>query len=75
MAYTDVGSSLPADNTHVSTPGGFSASAQAGGTAPGASGVGANLQISHAILVVIGGAAAALVALGFVFRRGGGRSE
>lgn len=62
---------MPAENTFVSQPGGFQASAQVGSTSPGAQGVGANLQISHAILVVIGTASAVLVALGVLFRRGG----
>jgi hypothetical protein len=63
---------VPVENTHVSSPGGLMANAQIGSTSPGAQGVGANLQVSHAVLVVIGTAAAVLVGLGFLFRRGGG---
>lgn len=63
---------VPAENTHISSPGGLQASAQIGSTAPGAQGIGANLQVSHAVLVVIGSAAAVLVGLGILFRRGGG---
>ena len=71
MSMTNQGG-LPTENTYSSQPGGFQASASAGGTSPGASGVGASLQVSHAILVVIGTAFAGLVVLGIVFRRGGG---
>lgn len=60
---------LPPDNTHISTPGGFEVSASAGSTAPGAQGLAANLAIPHAIIVVIGTAAAVVVGLGILFRR------
>lgn len=57
-------------NTHVSDPGGagpyVSVSA---GAAPGAQGIGANLAISHAVLVIIGSSMAALFVLGYVFRK------
>jgi hypothetical protein len=39
------------------------------GAAPGAQGVGASLQVSHAILVIIGTSATALVVLGYLFRK------
>jgi hypothetical protein len=70
MSMTNQGT-LPVDNTFASQPGGFELSAHAGSTSPGAQGVGANLAVSHAILVVIGTAFLGLVALGIVFRRGG----
>ena len=58
------------NNTHVSDPnGGGPYVALSAGSAPGAQGIGASLQISHAILVIIGTSAAALVALGIVFRK------
>lgn len=71
MTMTNQGG-LPTENTFSSQPGGFEASVHAGSSSPGAQGLGANLEVSHAILVVIGTAFAALVALGIVFRRGGG---
>lgn len=55
-------------NTHVSNPGNpyvaFSA-----GAAPGAQGFGASLQISHAVLLIIGSAATFLVVMGYLFRK------
>lgn len=71
MSMTNQGG-LPTENTYASNPGGFELSAHAGSSSPGAQGIGANLAVSHAILVVIGASLAGLVALGFVFRRGGG---
>lgn len=56
-------------NTQVSYPGGQSANTGGGSAAPGAQGLGSSMTPSQAILWVIGGAAAALVAIGIVFRR------
>jgi hypothetical protein len=57
-------------NTLVSNPnGGGPYVGLSVGAAPGAQGVGASLQVSHAILVIIGTAATALVVLGYVFRK------
>jgi hypothetical protein len=39
------------------------------GAAPGAQGIGASLQISHAILVIIGSSMATLFLLGYLFRK------
>jgi hypothetical protein len=39
------------------------------GAAPGAQGIGATLQVSHAILIIIGTSATALVVLGYLFRK------
>jgi len=59
-----------AGNTHVSDPnGGGPYVSLSAGASPGSQGVGASLQISHAILVIIGTSAAALVALGILFRK------
>ena len=67
---------MPYDNsglgqaTMVSAPGGPNVGGVASaGAAPGATGPGGGMQVSHAILVVIGGAAAALVTIAIVFRR------
>ena len=57
-------------NTMVSDPnGGGPYVALSAGSAPGAQGVGASLQVSHAILVIIGTSATALVILGYLFRK------
>jgi len=40
-----------------------------GATAPGSQGIGKSLQVTHAVIYVIGGAAVALFAIGYVFRR------
>jgi hypothetical protein len=59
-----------AGNTMVSNPnGGGPYVAVSAGAAPGAQGVGASLQVSHAILVIIGTSATALVVLGYLFRK------
>jgi hypothetical protein len=59
-------------NTHVSNPnGGGPYVSLSAGAAPGSQGIGASLQISHAVLIIIGGSMAALFALGYVFRKGG----
>lgn len=56
--------------THVSSPnGGGPYVSLSAGAAPGAQGIGANLQISHAVLVIIGTSMAALFALGYLFRK------
>ncbi len=58
------------NNTYVSDPnGGGPYVALSAGSAPGAQGIGASLQISHAILVIIGTSATALVVLGYLFRK------
>jgi hypothetical protein len=58
-------------NTQVSNPnGGGPYVALSAGAAPGSQGIGANLEVSHAVLVIIGGSMAALFALGYVFRKG-----
>lgn len=56
-------------NTFVSDPSSGPYVALSAGSAPGAQGVGANLQVSHAILVIIGTSATALVVLGYLFRK------
>jgi hypothetical protein len=57
-------------NTFVPNPnGGGPYVAISAGAAPGAQGVGASLQVSHAILVIIGTSATALVVLGYLFRK------
>ncbi len=57
-------------NTFVSDPhAGGPYVALSAGAAPGAQGIGASLQISHAILVIIGTSATALVVLGYLFRK------
>ncbi len=57
-------------NTFVSDPhGGGPYVAVSAGAAPGSQGIGASLQISHAILVIIGTSATALVVLGYLFRK------
>jgi hypothetical protein len=62
-------------NTHVSAPGGPTVGGVAAASAaPGATGPGASMTVSTAILWVIGGAAVALVGLGIVFRRPIGQS-
>jgi len=38
-------------------------------TSPGSQGVGKSLAVHHAVIYVIGGAALALFAIGYVFRR------
>jgi hypothetical protein len=54
-------------NTHVSSP---SAQYGAQGTvAPGANGPGANMQVHHALMLIVGTAAVLLVGIGIVFRR------
>lgn len=58
-----------ANNTFVSDPNGGPYVALSAGAAPGAQGVGASLQVSHAILVIIGTSATALVVLGYLFRK------
>jgi hypothetical protein len=59
-----------AGNTFVSNPtGGGPYVALSAGSAPGAQGVGASLQISHAVLLIIGSSATALVVLGYLFRK------
>lgn len=56
--------------TMVSAPGGPNVGGVSStSAAPGATGPGAGMSVSNAILFVIGGAAAALVAIGVVFRR------
>lgn len=57
-------------NTHVSAPGGSPTGGVAStSAAPGATGPGAGMNVSTAIIWVIGGAAASLVALAVIFRR------
>ena len=46
-----------------------------GSTAPGAGSVGSSLPVHHAVIYVIGGAAVALLAIGFVFRRSVGSTS
>lgn len=59
-----------AGSTHVSNPnGGGPYVALSAGAAPGSQGVGANLQISHAVLVIIGSSMGALFVLGYLFRK------
>jgi hypothetical protein len=60
------------DNTYVSSPGvGPSMGGTAvAGAAPGAAGPAGQMGITSAVLWTIGGSAAALLALGYVFRRG-----
>lgn len=65
MAGSDMGT-----NTNVSDPAGGPYVALSAGAAPGAQGIGASLQTSHAILVEIGVAATLLVVLGYIFRKG-----
>jgi len=60
-------------NTFVSTPG--NAGGAPGSTAPGAGSVGSSLPVHHAVIYVIGGAAVALLAIGFVFRRSVGSTS
>ena len=58
-------------NTNVSNPnGGGPYVALSAGSAPGAQGVGASLQVSHAIIVEIAMATLGLVVIGYVFRKG-----
>jgi len=54
-------------NTYVSTPGNPGGAPSS--TAPGASSVGSSLPVHHAVIYVIGGAAVALLAIGYIFRR------
>lgn len=61
--------------TQVSYPGGTVAASGGGSAAPGARGPGSSMTPAMAILWVIGGAAAALVAIGVVFRRPIGSSD
>lgn len=57
-------------NTQVSYPnGGGPYVAVSAGAAPGSQGIGASLAISHAVLVIIGSSAAALIVLGYLFRK------
>jgi hypothetical protein len=56
-------------NTYVSNPQSGPYVSLSAGAAPGAQGVGANLQVSHAVLVIIGTSATALVVLGYLFRK------
>jgi hypothetical protein len=57
-------------NTMVSDPSGSGPYvALSAGAAPGAQGIGATLQVSHAILIIIGTSATALVVLGYLFRK------
>jgi hypothetical protein len=57
-------------NTMVSNPnGGGPYVSVSAGAAPGSQGIGASLQISHAILIIIGTSATALVVLGYLFRK------
>lgn len=58
-----------ASNTFVSNPSGGPYVQASAGAAPGSQGVGASLQISHAVLVIIGSSATALVVLGYLFRK------
>lgn len=60
--------------TSVSYPGGTVAASGGGSAAPGAQGLGGSMTPAQAILWVIGGAAAALVAIGVIFRRPIGES-
>jgi hypothetical protein len=55
--------------TYASNPQGGPYVALSAGAAPGAQGIGASLQVSHAILVIIGSSAAALIVLGYLFRK------
>jgi hypothetical protein len=56
--------------TQVSAPGMPIGSGTAASTAaPGATAPGGQMAVSHAVLVLIGGAAVVLVAIGIVFRR------
>lgn len=56
--------------THVSNPnGGGPYVALSAGAAPGSQGIGANLQVSHAVIVIITTSMAALFALGYLFRK------
>lgn len=57
-------------NTLVSNPnGGGPYVALSAGSGPGAQGIGANLQVSHAVLVIIGTSMASLFLLGYLFRK------
>jgi hypothetical protein len=58
-------------NTQVSDPSGGPFVSVSAGASPGSQGIGASLQVSHAILVEIAFAALSLVVLGYVFRKGG----
>jgi hypothetical protein len=57
-------------STNVSAPGmPISTGTATSSAAPGATGPGGQMSVAHACLVVIGGAAVALVIIGVVFRR------
>ncbi len=57
-------------STNVSAPGmPVGAGVAASTAAPGATGPGGQMNVAHACLVLIGGAAVALVAIGIIFRR------
>lgn len=61
---------LQAGNTHVSDPnGGGPYVSLSAGAAPGSQGIGANLEVSHAVIVIIGSSMAALFVLGYLFRK------
>lgn len=55
--------------THASYPGSGASASGGGSAAPGARGAGSSLTPAQALLWLIGGSAAALVAIGVVFRR------
>jgi hypothetical protein len=57
-------------NTHVSDPNGGGPYVNlSAGAAPGSQGIGANLAVSHGVIVIIGTSMAALFVLGYVFRK------
>jgi hypothetical protein len=57
-------------NTHISSPqGGGPFVSLSAGAAPGSQGIGANLQVSHAVIVIITSSMAALFLLGYLFRK------
>lgn len=67
---TGDGTAVPTNTMVSNTAGGpYVQGTVSAGAAPGAQGLGANLQISNAILVIIGASAVALVALGYLFRK------
>lgn len=65
MTYVDA--SVATSLTGQAVPSGASTNS----AAPGAQGPGSNLNVTHAVVVTLGSAALGLVALGWLFRRGG----
>lgn len=62
-----LGAGVYGSNTYVSDPHGLQG--QAATSAPGASGPGAGMSVHHAVMLIVGTAAVALVTIGVVFRR------